>query len=112
MDREVTYMSEDLVKKLENLFNEMKDWEKRPIVKSGKIVIELVKLPEKTSRRSIKPSTLALMIRREDAFRGLIINSDDELEDLIMALNIDKVREIAKAIKEVNKKRSIKEFEI
>ena len=105
-------MGEELIEKLEKLFDEMKDWERKPIVKSGKIVIELVKLPEKTSRRTVKPSTLALMIRREDAFRGLIIDSDDELEDLIMALSIDRVKEIARAIKEVNKKRSIREFEI
>lgn len=105
-------MGEELVEKLEKLFNEMKDWEKKPIVKSGRIVVELVKLPEKTSRRSVKPSTLALMIRREDAFRGLLIESHDELEDLITALSRERVREIAKAIHEINKKRSVKEFEI
>ncbi|ADI31157.1 hypothetical protein [Staphylothermus hellenicus] len=105
-------MSEELTSKLENLFNEMKDWERRPVVKSGRIIIELVKLPEKHSRSTIKPASLALMIRREDAFRGIIIGSAEEIDDLRTAISIEKIRDLAKAIKEFNRKRAIKEFEI
>lgn len=105
-------MGDELITKLERLFSEMKDWEKRPIVKSGRIIIELVKLPEKQSRSSIKPASLALMIRREDAFRGLIIESAEEIGDLMTAISIEKVRELAKAIREFNRRKAVKEFEI
>ncbi|MCD6301471.1 MAG: hypothetical protein J7L82_05305 [Staphylothermus sp.] len=105
-------MTEELITKLESYFQEMKDWERKPILKSGKIVIELVKLPEKKSKSTYKPPRLAIMIRKEDAFRGMLIESPDEIEDLIVALSLDKVKELANAVKQVNKKRSIAEFEI
>ncbi len=102
----------ELLEKLEKMFNEMNDWEKKPIVKSGRIVIELIKLPEKKSKNTVKPSSLALMIRREDAFRGLLIESDEEIEDLLTALSVEKVKKIARAIREINRRKALKEFEI
>jgi len=47
-------MSEELIAKLESYFQEMKDWERKPVLKSGKIVVELVKLPEKKSKSTDK----------------------------------------------------------
>jgi hypothetical protein len=105
-------VSEDLVSKIEKLFNEMKDWEKKPLAKSGRIVVELVKLPEKRTKTSVKPASLAIMIRREDAFRGLLISSDEELDDLLTITSSERIKEIARAVREVNKKIGFKEFEL
>ncbi len=108
----VIRMSEELVNKLREMLDSMRDWEKKPIVKSGKIVVELVKLPERKSKTSSKPEHLALMIRREDAFRGLIIVSPEELEDLKKALSLEKLDELVKALWTIYKERSVQEFEI
>ncbi len=105
-------MSEDVVSKIEKLFNEMKDWEKRPLAKSGRIIVELIKLPEKRTKTSVKPASLAIMIRREDAFRGLLVSSDEELDDLLTIISSERIREVAKAIRMVNKKIGFKEFEL
>lgn len=105
-------VSRELIEKLEKYLDEMKDWERKPVVKSGRIVIEIVKLPEKRTKSDIKPQRLALMIRREDAFRGMIIESPEELEDLAAALSIEKVKEIAEAVWVIFKKRRVQEFEI
>lgn len=103
---------EDLVSKLEELLSTMNNWEKRPVLKSGRIIIELMKLPERKTKSKFEPERLALHIRREDAFRGVIIQSREEYEDLNAALGSDKTREIISAITELSKKRRIQEFEL
>lgn len=105
-------MSEEIINKLREMLNNMKNWEKKPLIKSGKIVIEIVKLPERRSRTTIKPEHLALMIRREDAFRGLIIISPEELDDLRKAVSSQKLDEIIKGIWQIFKEKSIQEFEL
>uniref|UniRef100_A0A7J3ZIL3 Uncharacterized protein n=1 Tax=Fervidicoccus fontis TaxID=683846 RepID=A0A7J3ZIL3_9CREN len=105
-------MEEDLVSRLEELLSLMNSWEKRPVLKSGKIVIELVKLPERKTKSRYEPERLALHVRREDAFRGVIIQSREEYEDLHAALNTDKIRELISAITEVSKRRRVQEFEL
>jgi len=37
---------EDMVKKLENLINTMKDWERKPLIKVGKAIVELGELQD------------------------------------------------------------------
>ena len=105
-------MSEEIVEKLREMLNNMRDWEKKPLLKSGKIVIEIVKLPERRSRSTVKPEHLALMIRREDAFRGLIIVSPDELDDLRKAISSQKLDEIIAGLWKIYKEKSIQEFEL
>ncbi len=105
-------MSEELVKKLEELMNTMKDWERKPVLKSGHIVVELVKLPERKTKTTARPAHLAIMIRREDAFRGIIIEEPDELEDLIVAVTTPKLKELVKAVYKILKKHRIQEFEL
>ena len=108
----VIEMSDELVERLSNLLSSMKDWERRPVLKAGKIIVELVKLPERSSKSNPKPEHLALMIRREDAFRGLIIVSPEELEDLRTAVNNEKLDELTKALWRIYKERSVKMFEL
>ncbi len=103
---------EEVVEKLRELLNNMKDWEKKPVLKSGKIVVELVKLPERRSKTRIKPEHLALMIRREDAFRGLLIVSPEELDDLRRALSREKLDSIVKGLWELYKEKNIEEYEL
>ncbi len=105
-------MGSDLVSKLNELLSSMKDWERRPVLKAGKIVVELVKLPERASKSNPKPEHLALMIRREDAFRGLIIVSPEELDDLRTAVNNEKLGELVEALWRIYKEKSIRLFEI
>ena len=105
-------MSEELVEKLREMLNNMRDWEKKPVLKSGKIVVEIVKLPERRSKTSVKPEHLALMIRREDAFRGLIIVSPEELDDLRKALSSEKLDEIIAGLWRIYKEKSVQEFEL
>ncbi|OYT40285.1 MAG: hypothetical protein B6U89_02740 [Desulfurococcales archaeon ex4484_58] len=105
-------MSEDLVEKMRELLNTMRDWERKPVVKSGKIIVELVKLPERRGKTRSRPQHLALMIRREDAFRGLLIVSPEELDDLRRALNVEKLDDIIKALWSIYKERSVEEYEL
>jgi len=90
----------------------MANWEKRPILKSGRIVVELLKLPEKRSKSKAEPERLVLHIRREDSFRGLLIQSKEELDDLLAAAQSEKLAEIASALTELYKRRRVQEFEL
>ncbi len=101
---------EELVEKLSRLLGEMKDWERRPIVKAGSVVVELVKLPRRELKKGVEPEKLALHIRLEDSFKGILVEDSRELEDLIEAVSHEKVREVAKAVEEVNRKRRVVEF--
>ncbi len=101
-----------LVEKLEELLSQLKPWEKKPVLKAGRIVIEIVKLPERKTKSRLEPERLVLHIRREDAFRGLFIKEAEELEDLNIAINTDKVKELIKAIEEISKKKKVQEYEL
>jgi len=105
-------MSEDLVEKLNKLMNEMKDWERKPLIKSGKIVAEIVKLPERKGKYRTRPQHLALVIKREDAFRGLIIVSPEELDDLRKVVSSEKLSDIVNALWRIYKEKNIREFEL
>lgn len=105
-------MNEELTSKLEKLLGEMKPWEKKPILKAGKIIIEIVKLPERQTKSRIEPERLVVHIRREDAFRGLFIKEMNELEDLHTAITTEKVKKILEAIEEINRKRRVQEYEL
>ncbi len=100
------------VEKLRELEENMKPWEKRPLLKAGSIIVEIVKLPEKKTRSSIRPSRLAVLVRKEDAFRGIMLESLEELEDLKLALSNEKVAEIVKAIEALAKEKKVVDFEL
>ncbi len=102
----------DLVQRLEELLKQMNPWEKKPVLKAGRIIVELVKLPERRKKSSIEPEKLVLHIRLEDAFRGIFIENVDELEDLVAAINAEKIREIARALTEISKKKRVQEYEL
>ena len=96
--------SESLVEKLQNLLNTMRDWDRRTVVEVGNVVVELVKLPKRTTKRGAEPERLALHLRLKDSFRGVFIENYAELEDIIRALNTKTVHEIAKALDELSKR--------
>ncbi len=98
---------EELVKKLEDLLNTMKDWERRPLVEVGHAVVELVKLPKRQTKRGTEPERLALHLRLRDSFKGVFIESFAELDDILRALNTKRVQDIARALDELSKKRVI-----
>ncbi len=103
---------ENLVSKLENLLETMKEWERKPVLKSGRIIVELVKIPGRKTRSTVKPERLAIMVRREDAFRGTILETPDDIEDVVYALSSEKVKELAVALKELYRRRRLQEFEL
>ncbi len=102
----------DLKEKLLKLLNEMKPWEKKPVLKAGRIIVEIVKLPERKTKVSIEPERLVIHIRREDAFRGLFIKNPEELEDLAAAIKTHKIKEILRALAEIEESRKIQEYEL
>ncbi len=104
-----------LYEKLVELLNTMSPWEKKPLVKAGRIMVELVKLPERKTRTGVEPERLVIHIRREDAFRGIFIKNPEELEDLKTAISTERVREVLKTIAEIEKdmrKRQVQEYEL
>ena len=96
-----------LVDKLENLLKSMKDWDRRPIIEVGKAVVEIVKLPKRQTKKGTEPERLALHLRLKDSFKGIFVESYDELDDILRALNSKTVHDIAKALDELSKKRII-----
>lgn len=97
----------ELAGKLSELLTTMRDWERRPIVKVGRVVIELVKLPRRESRKGMVPEKLALHVRLEDSFKGVFIEESSELEDMLAALQAKTVRDLAKALDDINRRRLI-----
>jgi hypothetical protein len=93
--------------RLSELLQSMRDWERRPLVKVGRVVVELVKLPRRESRRGVVPERLALHIRLEDSFKGVFVEESSELEDLLAALQARVVREVARSLDDVNRRRVI-----
>lgn len=100
-----------LREKLEQLLNTMKDWERKPVVEVGSAIVELVKLPPRRTKRGTEPERLALHLRLKDSFRGIFIESFDELDDVLRALNSRSVQEIAKILEEIGRKKVI-EYEL
>ncbi len=109
---ETTREEKSLLEKLEELLKSMNPWEKKPILKAGRIIIELVKLPERKTKTTIEPERLVIHIRREDAFRGLFIKDPEELEDLQAAITTQKIKEVLQALEQLEKKRKIQEYEL
>lgn len=101
-----------IVERLKELFGSMKEWERRPVLKSGEIIVELVKLPGKQLKSgNIKPEKLVLHIRLEGSFKGIFVEKHSQLEDLREALSSKRIEEIARALDEVNRRGPI-EFEL
>ncbi|MEM1606503.1 MAG: hypothetical protein QXW41_09690 [Fervidicoccaceae archaeon] len=98
-------MPDELLLKLEENLKSMREWERKPIVEVGSIVIELVKLPARQRKRSVEPEKLALHIRLRDSFRGIFIERYEELDDLMRALATKTVQDIARALEELAKSR-------
>ncbi|RLE50226.1 MAG: hypothetical protein DRJ31_02055 [Candidatus Methanomethylicota archaeon] len=95
---------ESMVEKLSSLMAEMKDWERRPIVKVGSVIVELVKMPKRESKKGVRGERLSLHVRAEDSFRGVFLDDYTMYQDLVNALSYDKVREAAQALNEVNRR--------
>lgn len=108
MDEEL----KQLIEKLGNLLNTMKDWERKPVIEAGKAVIEVVKMPKRETKKGSEPERLALHLRLRDSFRGIFIESYSELDDILRALTSKSVQDIAKAIDELNKRRSVVEYKL
>ncbi|MEB3860144.1 MAG: hypothetical protein LRS43_02915 [Desulfurococcales archaeon] len=96
-----------LEERLKELLASMKDWERKPIVSIGSIIVELVKLPKRELKRGTEPEKLAIHVRMKDAFKGVIVENEKELEDLAMAVQHKKVREVSKALEAVNEKKVV-----
>ncbi|HDI02242.1 MAG TPA: hypothetical protein ENF93_01200 [Ignisphaera sp.] len=96
-----------LLEKLENLLKTMRDWERRPLVEVGRAVVEIVKLPKRQTKKGTEPERLALHLRLKDSFKGVFIETYDELDDILRALNSKSVHEIAKTLDELSRKRVI-----
>ena len=106
-EERVVEEKQTLIDKLENLLKSMRDWERRPIIEVGKAVIEIVKLPKRQTKKGTEPERLALHLRLKDSFKGIFVESYDELDDILRALNSKTVHDIAKALDELSKKRVI-----
>lgn len=96
-----------LTEKLSDLLSTMRDWERKPVVKVGRVVVELVKLPRRETRKGVVPEKLALHIRLEDSFKGVFVEESSELEDLLAALQAKPVRDIAKTLDDINRRRVV-----
>jgi hypothetical protein len=103
---------ESISNKIENLMDAMKDWERKPIIQVGNVIVEVVKLPKKEGRKRVEPEKLSLHVRMADSFRGVLVASHDDLRDLVDALSNKVVTEVIEAIEKVNKKRRRVEFKL
>ncbi len=102
---------EELVEKLRKYLEEMKPWEKKPLVEVGRVIVELVKLPERRTKRGVEKEKLAIHLRLKDSFRGVFIEDYDELDDILRALEAENVRQVARALSRIKVKEVI-EYEI
>lgn len=96
---------------IRNLMDTMKDWERKPIIQVGNVIVEVDKLPKKEGRKRVEPEKLSLHVRMADSFRGVLVANRDDLRDLVDALSSKVVAEVVEAIEEVNKRRRI-EFKL
>ena len=114
-EEEVKSGEKSLYDKLVELLDTMSPWEKKPLVKAGRIIVELVKLPERKTRSGVEPERLVIHIRREDAFRGIFIKDPEELDDLKTAITVERIKDIVETIAEISrsmKKKEIQEYEL
>jgi len=100
-------LTSELISRLEENLKSMKEWERKPVVEVGSIVIELIKLPARQRKRSVEPEKLALHVRLRDSFRGIFIERFEELDDLMRALATKTVQDIARALEELAKSRKL-----
>jgi len=91
-----------LEEKLRMLMSSMRDWERRKVLETANVTIELIKLPAKQTAKSFKPPRLALHIKRSDSFKGIIVDSVEVLEDLIKALSNERTKRIVEALERLN----------
>lgn len=101
-----------LASRLSELLASMKDWERRPLLKVGSILVEIVKLPRRESKRRFEPERLAVQIRREDSFRGLMVTGLAELEDLLEAVKSRRLYEVLEALDEIAREKRVVEYGI
>ncbi|OYT49446.1 MAG: hypothetical protein B6U73_05400 [Desulfurococcales archaeon ex4484_204] len=109
---EAPAIEEELLKKMDELLNTMKDWERKPLIQVGKAVVEIVKLPKRETARRVEPERLALHVRLEDSFKGIFIIEANELKDLLEALRGRNVMKVIEAIDLVNRKRRVIEYKL
>ena len=102
---------EDLEDKLKKLLSSLKDWERKSVAKVGGVVVELVKMPKRESRKAMEPERLVLHIRLENSFRGIFIRDSRDLEDLGKAVDTKIVRDIARVLDKMNREKVI-EYEL
>jgi hypothetical protein len=86
--------------------------EEKPVVEVGKTVVEIVKLPKREMKKCSELEGLSIHLRLRDSFRGIFIDSFEELDDVIKVLLNKKIVDIVKAIDELDKKKSIVEYEL
>jgi hypothetical protein len=98
-------LTSELISRIEENLKSMKEWERKPVVEVGSIVIELIKLPARQRKRSVEPEKLALHVRLRDSFRGIFIERFEELDDLMRALATKTVQDIVRALEELAKSR-------
>jgi hypothetical protein len=91
-----------LEEKLKKLMESMQDWERKKIVETPNITVELVKLPKRETKKRTIPERLVLHVKRSNSFRGIIIDNMEVLEDLIKVLSNPKIRTIATALDTIN----------
>jgi hypothetical protein len=103
---------EGVLNRIEDLMDAMKDWERKPIIQVGNVIVEVVKLPKRERRKRVEPEKLSLHIRMADSFRGVLVANHDDLRDLVDALSNRLVTEVIEAIEKVNKKRRRVEFKL
>jgi hypothetical protein len=101
-----------LEERLRELLESMKDWEKKPIVSTGAVIVELVKLPRRELKRGTEPEKLAIQVRMKDAFKGVIVENEKELEDLAVAVQHEKVKEVSRVLESVNRRGRVVEYKL
>ena len=94
----------EIKEKVAKAVAELKDWERKPILRVGSAVAEFVKLPgRKTRAGDFKPERVAIHIRLEDSFKGVVIEKEEELRDLARLASAERLSQIARALDEINK---------
>jgi hypothetical protein len=91
-----------LEEKLRLLLQQMRDWERKKLIDTGVITVELVKLPKRESKKRIAPERLALHLKLSNSFKGIIIDDIETIDHIIKALTNSKVKAIAEALQRLN----------
>ena len=85
-------------------FKKMENWDTVPLYENDVLVIEVVKVPARKSKKSVYPPRLAIKIRRADAFEGIFIRDVYELRaflELVKRVDVN-VWKTIKGILETN----------